>query len=254
MSLIAGIDRASPRHRQERNPALARRRGQMLDRGLAQAARGDVDHPREGHVVLGIDDQVQVGQDVLDLLTLVKRHAPHDLVGNPRCPERLLDRPRQGGHAAENRDVGEAIFTLLHQRVDPGGNPFGLVGLTRVDRQLDRLADRVFGPKRLGLAVAVEPDQVVGDADDVFRAAVIALERDDPAAREVFLELEDVRQVGPAPAVDRLVRVAGHADVGMIDRQGADDGVLCQVCILIFIDQHVTETVGRARRGRLCVP
>ncbi len=115
LSLIAATDLASPGHRQQRNPSLPRRRGQMLDRRLAQSAGRDIDHPREGHVVLGIDHQVQVGQNVLDLLPLVKRDASHDLIGYPRGPECLLDRPRQGGHPAENRDVGEAVFALLNQ-------------------------------------------------------------------------------------------------------------------------------------------
>ena len=82
---------------------------------------------------------------------------------------------------------------------------------------------------------------MVGDADDVLGAAVIALERDDPAAREVFLELEDVREVRAAPSVNRLIGVAGDAEVGVLDRERPDDRVLGQVGILIFINQHILE-------------
>ncbi len=54
-------------------PSLARRGDQVVERGLAHPAGRDVDHPREGEVVLGVGHQVQVGQDVLDLLPLVER-------------------------------------------------------------------------------------------------------------------------------------------------------------------------------------
>ena len=87
---------------------------------------------------------------------------------------------------------------------------------------------------------------MVGDAEDVLRAAVIPLELDDPAAGIIALELEDVRQVGPAPAVDRLVGVAGDAEVGMVDREGPDDGVLGEVRVLVFVDQDVAEAAVEA--------
>ena len=51
-----------PRHFQQGNLTLARRRDQVLERGLAEAARGNVDDAHEGEVVLGIDEQAQVGE------------------------------------------------------------------------------------------------------------------------------------------------------------------------------------------------
>ena len=88
-----------------------------------------------------------------------------------------------------------------------------------VDRELDRLADRIFGPKGFGLAPSIESNQMVGDSDDVLGAAIIALERDDLAARKILLEVEDIGEVRAAPPIDRLVRITRDTDVGMIDRE-----------------------------------
>src|SRR5208337_3255694 len=102
----------------------------------------------------------------------------------------LLDGTRQSSHPAEDRDVAESEFALPDQAVDLARDPLGLIGHAG-----------------FGLAVAVEPDQVIGDAQDVLRAAVVPLELDDPATRVIALELENIRQVGPSPAIDRLVGV-----------------------------------------------
>ena len=67
--------------------------------------------------------------------------------------------------------------------------------------------------ERLRLAPPIEPDQVVGDAEDVLGASIVAFEPDDPAAGIVVLEFEDVAQVRAPPAVNRLVGVARDAEV-----------------------------------------
>ena len=81
----------------------------------------------------------------------------------------------------------------------------------------------------------------VGGAEDGLGAAVVPLQLDDLAAGEVVLEVEDVVQVRPAPAVDRLVGVAGDAEVRVVDRQGPDDRVLGEVRVLVLVDEDVAE-------------
>ena len=45
---------------------------EALQRRVADAAGGIVDDAAQGLAVVGIDDQAEVGQDVLDLLALVE--------------------------------------------------------------------------------------------------------------------------------------------------------------------------------------
>ncbi len=116
-----------------------------------------------------------------------------------------------------------------------------LLGFGPVDGQGDRQPFTVLGGQGLRLAPPVVLDQPVGRAEDVLRAPVVPFELHDLAAGEFLFEFEDVAQVRPAPAIDGLVGVSGDAEVGSVDAEGPDDGVLGQVRILIFIDEDVTE-------------
>ena len=68
------------------------------------------------------------------------------------------------------------------------------------------------------------------------------------------LELQDVRNLCPAPAVDRLVVVADHADVRRLPvREQGDEIELEAVCVLEIIHHEVVETGPPLRasfRGR----
>ncbi len=47
------------------------------------------------------------------------------------------------------------------------------------------------------------------------------------------------RRLAPRQTVDRLIGIAGHRQVGVVDRHGPHDGVLGRVGVLVFIDQNV---------------
>ena len=64
---------------------------QLLQRARADATGGEIDHPGERGVVVGIGDQAQVSQRVLDLGALKKTQAAIDLVGNAVGEQHLLD-------------------------------------------------------------------------------------------------------------------------------------------------------------------
>jgi hypothetical protein len=59
-----------------------------------------------------------------------------------------------------------------------------------------------------------------------------------------MLEVEDVAQVGAPPLVDRLVRVADHAQVPVARRQTLNQQVLRTVRILVFVDHQVPELLA----------
>ncbi len=50
----------------------------------------------------------------------------------------------------------------------------------------------------------------------------------------------------PRQTVDRLIRIAGDSQVGIIDRHRAHDGVLGQIGVLIFVDENVAITLIEA--------
>ena len=59
----------------------------------------------------------------------------------------------------------------------------------------------------------VEADKPVRPADDFPRRAIILLQSHDLGLGPIVFEAEDVGHFGPAPAVNRLIVVAHHANV-----------------------------------------
>ena len=68
--------------------------------------------------------------------------------------------------------------------------------------------------------------------------------------RKVVLEVEDVPEIGAAPLVDRLVRIADDAEVAMLAGQPLDQQVLRPVRVLVLVDHQVPELVAVALADR----
>ena len=67
-------------------------------------------------------------------------------------------------------------------------------------------------------ALRVVRDHRARGFQDILGGAVILLQTDDRGVRKVLLEIENVVDVRAAPAVDRLVFVAHHADIIVLGR------------------------------------
>ena len=109
------------------------------------------------------------------------------------------------------------------------------------------------GPELLVGPALVARDHRVGRVEDQLRRAVVLLQLDHRGVRVVPLEVEDVLDVGAAPAVDRLVVVAHHAQVAMGGRQGPHPQVLRPVRVLVLVHVEVAPAglVLRQHLGRL---
>ena len=77
--------------------------------------------------------------------------------------------------------------------------------------------------------------------DDLRGRAVVLLESHDRGARPAAGEVEDVRDLGAPPGVDRLVVVAHHAEAAVVAGQRRDDPFLDAAGVLIFVDEQVIE-------------
>ena len=108
----------------------------------------------------------------------------------------------------------------------------------------DFLARIALGPQRLAEAALVRRDQARGRAEDGGRGAVIALEADHLRAGKIALEAQDVLHLRAAPAIDRLVVVADHADIAGRAREQLEPQILHDVGVLILVHQHVFEAVA----------
>jgi hypothetical protein len=55
------------------------------------------------------------------------------------------------------------------------------------------------------------------------------------------LEVENVTEVGAAPFVDGLIRIADDGDVAVDFRKAADRACTADDCVLVLVDHHVLE-------------
>ena len=135
-----------------------------------------------------------------------------------------------------------------------------LVVLVLAEEQLGLARPAAFSVQSaLSLRCVLLAISFAGDGEDRLGRAVVLLEPHDLRVGVILLELEDVLDVGPAPGVDRLVRVADDADVAVPQRQRVGDDVLGVVRVLVLVDQDVLEPLlqlraappgGRGTRGR----
>ena len=73
--------------------------------------------------------------------------------------------------------------------------------------------------------------------------AVVALEPHHGRTGEIVFEAQDVVDLRPAPAIDRLVVVAHAGDVAVPLRQKAQPEILGDVGVLVLVDQDVAEAL-----------
>ena len=122
-----------------------------------------------------VDDQLQVGERVLDLLALVEAHAADDLVGNALAHQRVFNRARlRVGPVEDGHRSSRLIRARLLDRPDDEVGLFELVVAAVVD---DPRPPFRIGPQPLVLAVAVLLMTAVRGVEDDLGRAVVLLER-----------------------------------------------------------------------------
>jgi len=170
----------------------------LADRRGADTATRGVDDAQGGHVVVGVDDDLEVGHDVANLLAVEEARATDDLVRHARPQEHVLEHARLRVGAIEDGRVVVArarVVELLDLRTDPAA----LVALVGGLVHANPLAVAGIGKESLGRAARVVGHDGVGRVEDVPGGAVVLLELDHARVGIVLLEGEDVLDVGAAP-------------------------------------------------------
>ena len=196
--------------RNRRAQAGLRRPGrvlQQLQAARADAAGGEIDHPGEGGVVVGIGDQAQIGQRVLDFGALEKAQPAIHPIRQAGAEQRVLKRARLRVAAIEQRNLG-AGMTIAGQRADFLDNEARLVAIGPGFMHANRLATAGFGPQVLAQPRGIVLDDGIGGVEDIAVRAVVLLQPDQVRHFELALEIAHVADVGAAKAVDGLVVVA----------------------------------------------
>ena len=238
-----------PREERSRVGRSGRQRIEGGHHALADAPRRRVDDPAQAHVVVGVDEEPEIGERVLDFPALVESDAADDLVGDPLPNQRILERAGLGVGAVEHADRGLVSGQRL---AETRGDEIGLLQVVTAPEAPDGGAPGAVGPQPLLRAVPVLPDDRAGRVENDLGRAVVPFETDDRGIGEVPLEVQDVAQVRAAPLVDRLVGIAHDAQVAVLVGQEPDETVLRRVGVLILVHHDEPEALRVAapdRRG-----
>src|SRR5438552_1090425 len=73
-------------------------------------------------------------------------------------------------------------------------------------------------PKSFPFPLYVVFDDRAGHVENCLSRAIILFEANDARVRKVLFEIENVRDVGPSPSMDRLVFITDHANVLLLLR------------------------------------
>ena len=225
----------------ERDALGARNAMQALHRGIADAAFRCVDDAFEGEIIVGRGDDFEIGQRIADLGALIKARAADHTIGHTQGDEAVFEGPHLERGAHQDRHVIELFLASL-QVLDVIADDAGFLIAIPVRAHDDGVAIITVGTQGFPQSALVFSDEARGGAQDLRRRAVVAFEPDDLGAGKVFLEAQDVIDLGAAPAIDRLIVVTHHADVLVALRQQAQPEILRDVGVLIFVHQHVLET------------
>ena len=224
----------------ERNAFLACKLMQTLDRAVAYTALRHVDDALECQIVVGRRRDLEIGEGVADFLALIEARTADDPIGYSQGDEAVFKGAHLEGGAHQDRHIVKLLaFALQVFYVIANGAGFLIAVPMRAQGEL--LAVLTLGPERLAETALVLGNKSRGGTQDLRRRTIVALEPDHLGAGEILLEAQYVVDLGPAPAIDRLVVVADTANVLVSLGQQSQPQILSNIGVLILIDQHVFE-------------
>ena len=225
---------------------LARIRKRLQNRHFLrpELALGRIHRPDKRQVI-GIHKHSQIANDILDFLALVKAYTAINLIRDRLRHQRLFNRARLRMHTVQNRNIlvmyaTSTIFhRILYRILDALHNPFRF--FARVLRMVKhrRLAAGTNRPQDLLDSVLVILDDRIRHLQNARRRAVIVLQQNRLCAFMELVKFQNAIDIGTAPAINRLVRVAHHKQVLVVTRKQIRQTILLSVNILVFIDHHV---------------
>ena len=163
-----------------------------------------------------------------------------DAIGQAGTDEGFLEHAGLRAGAVEHGEVAvaaAAIEVLAHAV----HHELGLVVLIEGGIELDGCAVVAVGPKFLPESSEVAGDEPVGGTQNGAGGAVVLLQADHFAAREVAGQSHHVLDARTAPAVDRLIVITHREHHAVGAGQQPQPLVLQVVGVLELIDQHMAE-------------
>ena len=201
-----------------------------------------VDDTRQAQAVFRVVEQSQIGQDVFDFLAVVELGAADHGIGNGIAHEFFFEDTGLGVGPEEDGHIAIRFMADFVAVIDDAGNVVGFI-VFRLGLVMDDLVPcRVFRPQCLLGPAFVIVDDGIGGVEDGLCRSVVLFQFNRCRIGIVPGKVDDIADIGTAPGVNALVRIADDADVAPAGSQDLGQGVLGMVRILVFVDQDVLET------------
>ena len=215
----------------------------LAHRRVADASRRIVDDTLEGLLVVGIGNQTEVGNHVLDLLTLIEAQSAIDTVRDIVLEHLLLERPALRVGAIEDGKVTPVSVILPAQPFDVLTHDDGLL-LVAVGRlQLQLLTVLILREHILRDLPLIPSDQRVGRLYDQLCRTVVLLQLEELRLPIQVLEVQDIVDIRPSERIDALRIITHHAHHLALLGQLIHNRLLRIVRVLILVDQHELELI-----------
>ena len=223
---------------------------QRLQCGFADAARGLVDDPLKGQIIGGLVDHPQIGDGVADLFALIEPGAADNAIGNAQGDEAFFEFAGLEASADQDSDFVQRLVLQL-QRFDLIGDQAGFLVPIPQAAHAHLVAIIAVGPQGLAQSPLVLLNQARSRAENMGGGAIVPFQPHDLRAGKVLFKTQDVANLCPAPAIDRLIIIANTTDILAFAflaalGQQAQPEILRDVGILILIDQDILEQMAIA--------
>jgi len=181
---------------------------------------------------------------------LIEARARHQPVGHAVADKGLLKDARLGIGTIHYSAVAPTKFSPADQFLDFVDDELRFLLLGIGLHNFGQYPRLVFRPQPLGFSLLVGRDDVVGRLQNHLSGAVVLLQQDYLRFGIVFFKVKYVPQVGKAPGVNRLVRVANDTQVTVLAGQLFHQLVLDEVGVLklIHLNVQVPRLIAREHR------
>ncbi len=211
----------------------------LLDGALADASRGRIDDAQQSHRILRADDGLKIRQRVLHFGALIETEAAQHHIIAVVAAQRFFDLARLEVGAIEHRRAIAGVGR--EQLVDHVGDEQRFLLAVEGFKAADLVARAGFGPQPLAFALGVVGHHRAGGFENIFGRPVILFQPDHRGIRKVALEVENISDVGAAPAVNRLILIADHTDVFVRLGEQAHQLILAAIGVLILVNHDEFE-------------
>ena len=187
--------------------------------------------------------QPEIGYDIFDFLTLVKRLTAIYTVRDIPFTQCFLEYTRLRIGAVKYGEIGVIGGRRDTHRCNTVGYEIALLKIGIGAHDGDFRSYGIVRKYMLGYLLFVLGDKAVCRRNDSLGRAVILFELEDSEIGIFLLQIENIADIGPPERIDALGIVSHDTEPVMRFHQLIDDKMLGKIGILILIDQNIPELI-----------